>query len=465
MNSLDTEEKSASRSTATTRLSGRRIILARTVWLVLVIPSLGLFIASLPVFYAQIQKPCTNPTICNLTGALTAKGLQELSALGLSTSTYALLLIIFFILIIAIWSGIGFLIFWRRSNDWFALLTAFFLVMFNPTYPGFPISALAFTYPTLNVPATFMSMLGLASLALFLVLFPNGRLISRWMIPFLLLTLFGTVSTALPPTSLFSSNNVPGWLNGLLNVLAFGAIIYSQIYRYRRMSTRVERQQTKWVIFGIIIVLIEIILLPPLINFFLPTLYSESNTPASVFLGLVIYPLVLLVIPITVGIAILRSRLYDIDVLINRTLVYGSLTALLALLYFGLIVALQSLLQSMFHQSNAIAIVISTLVIAALFQPLRHRLQSIIDRRFYRHKYDAAKTIAAFSATLRNELDLTQLSEHLIAVVQETMQPAHVSLWLRKHEQDKSSNTWEANRLAHHEPTLPSINQQQESIP
>src|SRR5207237_3372448 len=99
--------------------------------------------------------------------------------------------------------------------------------------------------------------------------------------------------------------------------------------------------------------------------------------------------------------------------------------------YFGLIFALQFLFQGVFHQNNAVAIVISTLVIAAVFQPLRHRIQAIIDRRFYRRKYDAARTVAAFSTTLRNEVDLTQLSEHLLAVVQETMQPAHVSLWLR----------------------------------
>jgi hypothetical protein len=111
---------------------------------------------------------------------------------------------------------------------------------------------------------------------------------------------------------------------------------------------------------------------------------------------------------------------------------YGSLTALLALLYFGLIFALQSLFQGMFRQNNAVAIVVSTLVIAALFQPLRHHLQAIIDHRFYRRKYDAARTLAAFSATLRDEVDLSQLREHLLTIVQETMQPTQVSLWLRQ---------------------------------
>ena len=445
MNRSDAPQKigsgSAVSSTANTRLSGSRLILARALWLALVVPSLGFFVASLPVYFAQIQRACVDLVTCNIAGTLTAKGLQQLPTLGLSVSSYAALLTIFFMIIVAIWSGIGFLIFWRRSDEWFALLSAFFLVMFNSTYPGFPISALALAYPALTVPITFMSVLGLASLALFLVLFPNGRLVPRWMGLFLLLAMLSTISTVFPPTSRFSSNNVPGWLSGLLNVLVFGAIIFSQIYRYRRVSTGVERQQTKWVVFGIIVVLIGISVLPALFNFFSPTYFSQPNTPSSVILGLVNYPLLLLSLPVTVGIAILRSRLYDIDVLINRTLVYGTLTILLALVYFGLVIGGQHLLVSLLGQSNAVVLVVSTLIVAALFQPLRQRIQRTVDRRFYRSKYDAAKIVAAFSATLRQEVDLDQLREHLLAVVQETMQPAHVSLWLRKTEQERKPRT------------------------
>jgi len=152
-------------------------------------------------------------------------------------------------------------------------------------------------------------------------------------------------------------------------------------------------------------------------------------------------PLALAFIPLGLGIAILRYRLWDIDVIINRTLVYGSLTALLVVLYVGLIFALQSLFQGVFKQNNDVAIVVSTLVIAALVQPLRHWIQRIIDRRFYRRKYNAARTLAQFSASLRNEVDLQQLKESLVAVVEETMQPTHVSLWMPPGSRKRTPNT------------------------
>jgi hypothetical protein len=136
-------------------------------------------------------------------------------------------------------------------------------------------------------------------------------------------------------------------------------------------------------------------------------------------------------IPVAVGIAILRYRLYDIDLIINRTLVYGSLTAMLVAVYVGSIVLLQGFLRALTGQESQLAIVASTLAVAALFAPLRRRIQSFIDRRFYRRKYDARKTLEAFSATLRDETDLDALSDDLVGVVRERMQPAHLSLWLR----------------------------------
>ena len=147
----------------------------------------------------------------------------------------------------------------------------------------------------------------------------------------------------------------------------------------------------------------------------------------------------LLGIPLFTGIAIVRHRLYDIDILINRTLVYGTLTAMLVLVYFGGVALLQSALRGLTGQESTLAVVASTLLIAAIFSPLRRRIQGFIDRRFYRSKYDVRKTLEAFSAKLRDETDLNALSDDLVGVVRETMQPAHVSLWLRPETAEKGN--------------------------
>jgi hypothetical protein len=147
----------------------------------------------------------------------------------------------------------------------------------------------------------------------------------------------------------------------------------------------------------------------------------------------------LLLLPICTYIAIVRYHLYEIDVIINRTLVYGVLTAMLALLYFGSVTALQYLFSLLTGQGDTLAIVASTLVIAALFNPLRRRIQRFIDRLFYRRKYDAAKTLEAFGSKLRDETDLEKLCEDMGEVVNETMQPSHISLWLKSPSPPKRS--------------------------
>jgi hypothetical protein len=422
---------------ASTRLSGWRLTLARAIWLALVVPSVALFVASLPVFDAQIQQPCTNATSCNIAGSLTPEGMRDLQHLGWTPGAYAAAVVVIFIFIVGVWSGIGFLIFWRRSDEWFALVVAFFLVMFNPTYPGFPLSALALVAPILNIPILLMGALGLASLALFLALFPNGKLASRWLLPFVLLAILNTVSSDIPPTLQFDTSQIPEWVRtatpAVVSLITFGPILGSQIYRYARLSTPLERQQTKWVVFGITAVLFDVFVVVPVFGLFFPSLINLSNTPLTELIGLATYPLVLLSLPVTVGIAVLRFHLYDVDLIIKRTLVYGALIAALALVYFALIFGLESASRLLTgnHGQSPVIIVISTLAIAALFEPFRRNIQRFIDRRFYRRNYDAARAIGAFSATLRSEVDLRQLQEQLLTVVEETMQPASLSLWLR----------------------------------
>ena len=263
-----------------------------------------------------------------------------------------------------------------------------------------------------------------------LLLFPHGRLLSpRWRpVAWLAagVTVVAVVFFALAPWDLLDPGvpaQNPFGIEGLRNLgVAVATPVFlvgiptmllsvvSLVLRFRR-SRGTERQQLKWFVYAGVLS-VGAILVP---------------SAASSLLQLLVLPL----LPVAAGIAILRYRLYEIDLIINRTLVYGSLTATLVLLYFGGVVVLQQLFVVLTGQQSTLAIVASTLLIAALFSPLRKRIQAFVDRRFYRRKYDAAKTLEAFSAKLRDETDLDALSGDLVGVVRETMQPAHVSLWLR----------------------------------
>jgi hypothetical protein len=204
------------------------------------------------------------------------------------------------------------------------------------------------------------------------------------------------------------------------SIVAAGSLVASAvslIVRLRSVGSE-QRQQIKWLPYGGAVVVCGVCV-------------GGLTILWSVPVSIVIMSVSLLGLPVFTGIAILRHRLYDIDIIINRTLVYGSLTATLVALYFGGIVLLQRLFVLLTGQQSTLAVVASTLLIAALFTPLRRRIQSFIDRSFYRRKYDAAKTLEGFSMKLRDETDLEALSDDLVGVVRETMQPAHVSLWLR----------------------------------
>jgi hypothetical protein len=224
------------------------------------------------------------------------------------------------------------------------------------------------------------------------------------------------------------------WIAGLLLLVVVCAV--SLFVRYRR-ANETEREQIKWLLYASAVFLVVYG------SGFVSGLGGSASLGGyiwSVFFGLSVITL-----PAAIGIAILRYRLYDIDIVINRTLVYGALTALLVAVYFGGVTATQAIFRALTGQEKQpqLAIVVSTLVIAALFNPLRRRIQSFIDRRFYRRKYDAAKTLAAFSAKLRDETDLEALNSELVGVVRETMQPAHVSLWLRRDPPLRASETQE----------------------
>jgi hypothetical protein len=267
------------------------------------------------------------------------------------------------------------------------------------------------------------------------LLFPDGRLPSRLWLPVAVLPAIATLAVVVlgALTDTLSGQDVDYRIEnpigiegldpveelpvfGLLSVLLVVGIVgamASVVVRFRR-SRGVERQQMKWFVFAAA-------LLPSfLIAEYLPDVIGEA-----------LFGLALISLPVAVGIAVLRYRLYGIDVVINRALVYGPLTAMSVLFYIGGVVSLQYAFRALTGQGSQIAVVASTLAIAALFNPLRRRVQAFVDRRFYRRKYDAAKTLGAFSARLRDETDLDALNAELVSVVRDTMQPEHVSLWLR----------------------------------
>jgi uncharacterized membrane protein YhdT len=276
----------------------------------------------------------------------------------------------------------------------------------------------------------------------YILLFPTGRLPGRrwrwlaWLT--VAFVVVGVILAAFSPGALLGMLGPirnPLGIEGFTNV--YKAVLFTMaplltvaaalaVFMRLRRATGVERQQIKWFTYAAAASVTATILayiIPGVID--TPTWFER--------LGYALTIVTIPAIPVAIGIAILRYRLYDIDLIINRTLVYGSLTATLAVVYFGGVATTQAIFGALTGQEQQpqLAVVISTLAIAALFIPLRRRIQSFIDRRFYRRKYDAAKTLGAFSAKLRDETDLGALSDDLVGVVRESMQPAHVSLWLR----------------------------------
>jgi hypothetical protein len=312
--------------------------------------------------------------------------------------------------------------------------------MARPGSVPFPL-AMAWVNNWLWVPSV-----GLMGTYVFL-LFPDGRLPSRRWRPLAWLCgaviAFVSVGVAFGPGPLQDLGRVQNpivllrpwmmpafWASLPLLPLCMLASALSLVMRYRHSGGE-ERQQIKWIAFSA-----SVVAMVYLIAMIASLVFPEDSwtTVGPVWwLNLLTYAALLsfVAIPIAVGIAILKYRLYDIDVIINRALVYGPLSAMLALIYVGGVVGLQALFRTLTGQESTLAVVASTLAIAALFNPLRGRVQSFIDRRFYRKKYDARKTLEAFSTKLRDETDLEALNNDLVGVVKETMQPAHVSLWLR----------------------------------
>ena len=391
------------------------LAVVRTAWIVLALLLLGTFVANIPFFYQFAHTGCTlpDPGECP-TGLLTRGNIQALDHLHLSVIVVANFLATLTVALSVCYWVVGLLIFRRKSQEWSGLFFSFLCMLLGaggifgfsatPQMPGF----LQFlTTGTIAI----MNFVG----PVFFLTFPTGRFTPRW--------------TAIVVMTFWLS--MLPFLPLVVALLPWALAVGVQVYRYVRVYDPVQRQQTKWFVFTFGVGL-SFYTIYNMFGVLVPSLNASDSLYQlfNVLPWLLIWGLLLL----GLSVSILRYRLWEIDVIINRTLVYGSLTVLLVGLYVGLILSIQAVVRAVTGDlsQSPLVIVASTLVIAAIFQPLRHRLQAIIDRRFYRRKYDAGKVLAAFSTMLRNEVDLDTLREHMLGVVQETMQPAHVSLWMRQ---------------------------------
>ena len=405
-----------------TLLTGRRLTIARALWLVLTIVYLVMLAVSIPMYWEYLL---SDPY-----------GLEDsLVQVGLSLNFFVIYVFSLNFIVIAVLVMMAILIFLRKSDDWMALLVSLMMVAIGAV--TLPITGvltgsgqvIALSYHALRA-------LGVGIGLAVLFIFPNGRFVPGWTRYLLMLWFLNGLSwlffPQLAPLPVPAEMRTPQQLWVLAFALTwFGAGLFAQVYRYNRTTDLVQRQQTKWVVFGFVMFLVGMfaISLPVL---FMPVL-RQPGLELMIYL-LIEIPFVILcftLVPLTIMISILKYQLWDIDALIRRTLAYSVLTVTLAGLYFISVLMLQALFNWLVGQAeNNLALVGSTLAIAAAFNPLRTRIQGNIDRRFYRRKYDAERLVASFGASLRDEVEIDQLANRLLLAVQETFQPDGAELWL-----------------------------------
>jgi hypothetical protein len=327
------------------------------------------------------------------------------------------------------------LIYLRRSDHAVGLLLSFCLVYLGTMLFSTADDPLRRSYPGLLAAASVLDIMGVTSLVLVLLTFPDGRILSKrlaWVtggfIAFVIALPLATGGSSRLQGPDVSPLATAAWLMVFMTMIGIG--VRSQVHRYRNVSSSIQRQQTKWVVFGMAGYLI-VVLLWGYIGYAYP---PSEPSPTRVRLVLLATPTILVLsslVPLSIAFAILRYRLFDIDRLINRTLVYAILSGMLALTYLFGVVVLQELLDALGLGRAPIAVVASTLVIAAMFAPLRRRVQGFIDRRFYRRRYDIEQTLAQFGARMRDGIEVDSLLSELLEVAEDTLQPEHASIWIK----------------------------------
>jgi hypothetical protein len=393
-------------------------IIARISWIAVVSLIMVLFAVGLLTGFEQMREVCVgndcHPSQLNPAQAELNK------QLGLSLDFYAWFTTISFTIYGFTCFIFAWLIFWQRYDDRMALFVSLWLVFFG-----------AGTIPVVTGLGSTLFRLANSGIIVLFCLFPDGRFVPRWTrwlvigwgIYLLVIMVFYSSSAA---------SSVSDGPPDFITIAAFLIGIGAQVYRYRRVSNSLLRQQTKWAVFGFVGWFASLISILLALTYF-PALRADDGLAGFAFdkywfalIGL----LPILFIPAGIGISILRYRLWDIDLIIRRTLQYSVLTGLLSLLYFSAITLLQFLVTAITGRSSPITIVLTTLLIVALSNPLRRRVQDFIDRRFYRRKYDAELALAKFADAARSQTDLAHLIAEMAQVAQETLQPESLAVWL-----------------------------------
>lgn len=377
----------------------------RVVWVVLLIVALSILGLSIPGLVAGPVPTNIEPVLAEVPPAL-ARILLTLGN-GLTVASSLLHL------------GLAALLFWRRGDHVVSLLLSYSFVAQSVLYDL--AGQLDYLLPGIVEPLqVYGNILAGWTLPVAILLFPNGRFVPRWVrwvIP--LGVIFGGLEIAaflLP---------LPEWLSSA-GILWLPIIVVFPVYRYLRVSTPTERQQTKWIIYGLVLWAATLAVL-----FFSYAFRAQDAQPTVVDLFLsLLWSVSTAFMPLAFTVALLRYQLWDIDVVIRRTFQYAAITVVLGLIYFGTVVLAQSALVALTGQRRQFAVVLSTLVIAALFNPVRRRLQQFVDRTFNRRSYNAEQTLARFGAAVQNEVDIADVEAALLRAVNETLQPTSVGLWV-----------------------------------
>lgn len=406
-----------------------RRFLVRLVLLIVAIMALVFYYANLPSYYHYLVTHSEQALGSLNWGPVELH--QAVEQAGIPAQVMALVSTILFGLLTAIYASVAFFILLRKPNEQVTTLTALTLVFFGTGFP--PVFDVAAIYrPELNLVFDFWSEAGFSSLFILYLIFPDGRFRPRWTVWLAVLWGLQPVLLVLWPASPLLLYALPQPWGSLAPLAGLGLFATALIYRYYKLFNPIQRQQTKWAVLGMGTALL-------IFSIFLAYYYShpelhDPQGPATIRFHLLTMLLTVLftTIPVSLGIAITRHRLWEIDLIIRRTVTYSLVTASLLVVFFGSIILLQIALSRFTQiQNSQISTVLSTLIIAALFNPLRRRIQRNIDRQFYRRKTDAMQAISTFALRTQSQVDLSALKDGLSQVVRETMQPQHLSIWFQ----------------------------------